>query len=42
MPKKSVGFILLVCLALAFCVGLNVYASVTGGDTRRVRGRLGV
>lgn len=30
MPKKSVGFILLVCLALAFCVGLNVYASVTG------------
>lgn len=30
MPKKSVGFILLVCLALAFCVGLNVCASVTG------------
>lgn len=30
MPKKSVGFILLVCLALAFCAGLNVYASVTG------------
>lgn len=33
MPKKSVGFILLVCLALAFCAGLNVCASVTGDGT---------
>lgn len=30
MPKKSMGLIVLFCLALAFCVGMNVCASVTG------------